>query len=194
MGRNLTVLLGSARLGRQSPGPARYLRQRLTALLGLAPGWLDLAEYRFPVMEQRMDELAELPPGLGEFSARLGEADGILIVAPEYKGGYPGVLKNALDYLPPRIFWRKPVGICTVSSGDLGGSNCLAQLRLVCLALGGVPIPTSLPVSRVQEAFEPNGSLRDQELAGKATTFLQELAWYTQALADQRRATAPAPA
>lgn len=193
MGQNITVLLGSARIGRQSPGPARYLHGRLAAILGQVPGWMDLAECRFPVMEQRMDEMAELPPGLGEFAARLGEADGILIVAPEYKGGYPGGLKNALDYLPPQIFRRKPVGICTVSSGDLGGGNCLAQLRLVCLALGGVAIPNSLPVSRVQEAFDPDGGLRDPEFAGRAANFLHELAWYTRALANHRHATAPVP-
>ena len=77
-----------------------------------------------------------------------------MIVAPEYKNGYPGSLKNAFDYLPAGILRRTPVGIVTVSSGGFGGLNCLAQLRLVCLAMGGVPIPVALPVSRVDEAFD----------------------------------------
>ena len=66
-----------------------------------------------------------------------------MIIAPEYKNGYPGSLKNALDYLRPEVFRRKPIGIVTVSAGGFGGINCLAQLRLVCLAMGEVPIPTS---------------------------------------------------
>jgi NAD(P)H-dependent FMN reductase len=186
----LSVLLGSARIGRQSSGPARYLHRRLGEFPDVDPVWLDLAEYRFPVMEQRMDETEDLPAGLGEFADTLARSDGILIVAPEYKNGCPGVLKNALDYLPPQILRRKPVGICTVSSGGFGGINCLAQLRLICLALGGAPIPASLPISRVEDAFSPEGMLLDEPLAGKAAGFLAELLWYSQAMASHRQCAA----
>ena len=109
-----------------------------------------------------------------------------MIVAPEYKNGYPGSLKNAIDYLEAGILRRKPIGIVTVSSGGFGGLNCLAQLRLVCLALGGVPIPVTLPVSKVDEAFDELGSLRDPKLAARVSPFLDELIWYTLALAHQR--------
>jgi NAD(P)H-dependent FMN reductase len=73
-------------------------------------------------MEQRLSEMKIAPPGLRSFSDKLEVADGLLIVSPEYKGGVPGVLKNALDYLKPSILRRKPVGICTVSSGGFGES------------------------------------------------------------------------
>ena len=46
-------------------------------------------------------------------------ADALIIVAPEYNNGYPGVLKNALDYLLPE-YERKPIGIVTVSAGGFG--------------------------------------------------------------------------
>jgi NAD(P)H-dependent FMN reductase len=183
----LSVLLGSSRIGRKSSGPALYLRRRLAGFPEVETIWLDLAEYRFPIMEQRMDEMDDLPPGLREFAAELSRSDGILIVAPEYKNGCPGVLKNALDYLPSQAFRHKALGICTVSAGGFGGINCLAQLRLICLALGGSPIPASLPVSRVESAFTPDGELLDEQLAGKAAGFLAELLWYTEAIANQRR-------
>ena len=109
-----------------------------------------------------------------------------MIVAPEYKNGYPGSLKNAFDYLPAGILRRKPIGIVTVSSGGFGGLNCLAQLRLVCLAMGGVPIPVAFPVSRVDEAFDEPGALRDPKLAARVGPFLDELIWYTRALAGPR--------
>ena len=128
------------------------------------------------------------PPGAIELSTKLTRADGLLIVAPEYKNGYPGSLKNALDYLEAGILRRKPIGIVTVSSGGFGGLNCLAQLRLVCLAMGGVPIPATLPVSRVDEAFDERGGLRDPKLAARLGPFLDELIWYTLALARQRAA------
>ena len=78
--------------------------------------------------------------------------------------------------------WRKPIGIVTVSSGGFGGLNCLAQLRLICLAMGGVPIPgRDFPVSRVEEVLDETGGLRDPKLAARIGPFLDELAWYTQA-------------
>ena len=110
-----------------------------------------------------------------------------MIVAPEYKNGYPGSLKNAFDYLEAGILRRKPIGIVTVSSGGFGGLNCLAQLRLVCLALGGVPIPVTLPVSRVEDALDEQGGLRDPKFAAQASTFLDELVWYTEALNGRGR-------
>lgn len=75
--------------------------------------------------------------------------------------GYPGVLKNALDYLLPE-YKRKPIGIVTVSAGGFGGINCLAQLRLVALGMGAFPILAALPVSRVQDAFDDAGNPLDQ--------------------------------
>lgn len=148
---------------------------------------LDLADYDFPLMEQRFEDMLEPPPGLSKLRQQLCKADGLIIVSPEYKNSYPGVLKNALDYFEAGILNRKPVGIATVSSGGFGGINCLAQLRLVCLAMGGVPIPAAFPVSRVKEAFGETGELVDQGLTPKLGKFLDELIWYTEALATHSR-------
>jgi hypothetical protein len=59
--------------------------------------------------------------------------------------------------------------------------------RLVCLAMGGVPIPVALPVSRVDEAFDEPGTLRDPQLAARFRPFIEELIWYVRALASPRR-------
>jgi NAD(P)H-dependent FMN reductase len=143
-------------------------------------------------MEQRLQEMEQLPPGLREFSDKLRRADGLLMVVPEYKNGYPGVLKNAFDYLEAGILRYKPIAICTVSSGEFGGLNCLAQLRLLCLALGGVPIPGTLPVCKVQETFDADGTVRDARLAKRLQPFLEELLWYVEAMVAQRMRTAGA--
>jgi NAD(P)H-dependent FMN reductase len=153
---------------------------------GIDTGLIDLADFDLPVMRHRLGETDDAPPGAVALRAKVVRADGLLIVAPEYKNGYPGSLKNALDYLEAGILRRKPIGIVTVSSGGFGGLNCLAQLRLVCLAMGGVPIPAALPVSRVDEAFDEQGAPRDSKLADRAGPFLAELVWYTQALARPR--------
>ncbi len=177
------VLLGSCRIGRRSGHVADLIVRTLRVRTGVATELFDLAEYEFPLMKQRLEEMHEPPALLARLRQQLCEADGLIIVAPEYKNGYPGVLKNALDYLEAGILSRKPVGIATVSSGGFGGLNCLAQLRLVCLAMGGLPIPATFPVSRVQEAFSETGELVDKGLTPKLGKFIDELIWYTEALA-----------
>jgi NAD(P)H-dependent FMN reductase len=183
----IPVLLGTIRAGRRSGDVARLVRDELGRRDGITTHLIDLAEYDFPVMRERLSQAERPPGGLREFSAALARADGLAIVAPEYKNGYPGALKNAFDYLDAGILRRKPIGIATVSSGGFGGLNCLAQLRLVCLAMGGVPIPVPFAVSRVNEAFDEQGQPRDPGLAARLGPFLDELIWYTRATALQRR-------
>ena len=180
---DLPIVLGSTRSGRQSGKVARFILSTMEEDPRLNTELLDLGDYNFPIMDQRLSEMDVAPPALQSFSDKLERADGLLIVSPEYKGGIPGVLKNALDYLKPGIFRRKPVGICTVSSGGFGGVNCLMQLRLTILALGGLPIPDALPISRIQELFDVKGQLMDESWSVRLRQFIDELLFYANALA-----------
>jgi NAD(P)H-dependent FMN reductase len=183
----IPALLGTIRASRRSAHAARLLLGQLDGRDEVATAPIDLADLDPPVMRHRLGESDAAPPGTVGLSEKLSRADGLLIVAPEYKNGDPGSLENAFDYLPAGILRRKPIGIVTVSSGGFGGLNCLAQLRLVCLAMGGVPIPVALPVSRVDEAFDQPGSLRDPKLAARVRPFIDELIWYVRALVSPRR-------
>jgi len=181
----IPVILGSTRRGRQSPKVARFIAERMRRSGKIETEILDLLEYNFPMMEERLRLRDDPPPRLREFAQRISRADAVIIVSPEYNSGYPGVLKNALDYLLPE-FKRKPIGIVTVSGGSFGGLSCLAQLRQVTLALGAFPIPASLPVSRVQDSFDEAGNPRDPAYEKRAESFLNELLWFTQAVAAQK--------
>jgi NAD(P)H-dependent FMN reductase len=182
--RNIPVLLGSRRVGRRSERVARFLLHGLSAREGIDTDLIDLAVVDLPILRERTEETENPPPSFPSFREKLAAADGLVIVSPEYKGGYPGVLKNALDHLEAGIFRRKPIGIVTVSSGAFGGLSCLAQLRLVCLAMGGVPIPVAFPVSSVDSVFDEAGNLLDPRLESRRGQFLDELLWYTRALAS----------
>jgi NAD(P)H-dependent FMN reductase len=186
----LPLLLGSVRIGRRSEGVARYLLAQLEPDPRFHPELLDLASYRFDLLERRVSDMAEVPEALQAFSRQLRESDALLIVSPEYKGGIPGALKNAIDLLEPGILRRKPVGICTVSTGGFGGLQCLNQLRLTILALGGVPIPESISISRVHERFDERGVLLDGAKGLETDPFLNELHFYGQALKQARQSAA----
>ncbi len=181
------VILGSVRRGRKSPVVARFVVERLRRSGKFEPELLDLAEYNLPIMEERLQFRDDPPPVVVEMGAKLARADAIVVVSPEYNNGYPGVLKNALDYFLPE-YKRKPVGIVTVSGGGFGGVNALAQLRLVFLSIGAYPVSLGLPVSRVQDAFDENDNPRDPLLEKAAAAFTAELLWLTEALTAKKLA------
>jgi NAD(P)H-dependent FMN reductase len=181
----IPIILGSTRRGRQSPKVARFLLERMRRTEQIETEILDLLDYNFPIMEERLRRRDDPPPRLKEFAEKIARADSIAIVTPEYNNGYPGVLKNALDYLLPE-YKRKPIGIVTVSAGRFGGLTCLAQLRLVTLGMGAFPIPASLPVSQVEESFDDSGDTKDPYYDKRVTGFIAELLWFTEAIATQK--------
>jgi NAD(P)H-dependent FMN reductase len=186
----IPVLLGSARVGRRSEAVAQFVLEQLRRHPQVGAELLDLAALDLPILRERTRQADAQPGGLRAFAAVVARADSLVVVSPEYKGAYPGVLKNALDSLDAWALGRKPVGIVTVSSGELGGVNCLVQLRHVCLSLGGLPIPDFLLVARVEEAFDARGAPTRPQFPARVGTFLDELIWYTEALARQRLARA----
>ena len=180
----IPIICGSTRRDRQSIKVARFVLKQLQARAGVDTELLDLMDYNFPIMEERLHRRDDPPARLKEFGEKIGRADSVIIVTPEYNNGYPGVLKNALDYLLPE-YERKPVGIVTVSAGGFGGINCLAQLRLVVIGMGAFPIPESLPVSRVHDSFKDDGTY-DPAYDKRAAEFLNEVLWFTEAIADRK--------
>ena len=78
------------------------------------------------------------PPAVIEMARRIGVADGVVVVTPEYNYSVPGALKNALDWLSrtdPAPFARKPVGIITASPGVIGGARAQYHLRQIMVFL-----------------------------------------------------------
>lgn len=120
-------------------------------------------------------------PKTSIFSEKVKKADGLIIVSPEYNHGYPGALKNTLDYLYEE-YARKPVGICGVSLGGLGGGRMVEQLRLVCVEFHMVPIREAIYFSNIQRLFDKEGKLLDESYLKRIDTFLKELFWYAKVL------------
>lgn len=181
----IPIILGSTRRARQSAKVARFVNERMRQYEQIETEILDLLEYNFPIMEERLRFRDDPPPRLVEFSGKIARADSVVIVTPEYNNGYPGVLKNSLDYLLPE-YRRKPIAIVTVSGGGFGGLNCLAQLRLVTLGMGAFPVPASLPISRVQDSFDEDGNPKDPVYEKRAKAFIEEVLWFTEAIATQK--------
>lgn len=182
----IPILLGSTRRGRQSGKAAKFVETRLGKRANTE--LLDLIDCDLPILRQRLRYDDTPPQNVVELGRKIERADALVIVSPEYNGGYPGVLKNTLDYFYEE-YHRKPVGIVTVSGGGFGGLNCLAQLRQVMLALGAYPIPAQLAISRVEESLAGDGTPFDAAYEERARKFFDELLWITAAIARQRAET-----
>jgi NAD(P)H-dependent FMN reductase len=154
---------------------------RLARLDGVDATLADLAAIDLPVMEERLGRIEPPPPGLPEFARAIETADALVIVSPEYNHGYPGVLKNALDYLLPQ-FKRKPVALVTVSKGGHGGVNAWAQLVTVLVYMGAIVLPQTVAVSRVQDAFDADGHALDAAYERRVDGMLAELRWLAERL------------
>lgn len=176
---NVPVLLGSVRRGRQSIKVARFARAGLEAN-GHKSWVMDLAEFDFPVMEERLHILDDPPNGLRGCSDQLRDADAVVVVSPEYNGGMPGVLKNALDYFHTE--WvKKPVGIISVSAGGFGGVQAQSQLQLHFLRVKALPI-ASMAVSYVGKSFNEDGSSNEERYGRAFTGFADTLTWYARVM------------
>src|SRR5438128_11774218 len=181
----IPVILGSIRRNRESAKVAKFAVNWLRRLEGVSTELLDLREFNLPMMEERLRFREDAPASALELSARINRADSIIIVTPEYSSGYPGVLKNALDYLKPE-YKRKPFGTITVSAAETGGVLCLAALRQVILHLGGIPIPASLPVAKVQDLFNSEGTPQDSSFLKRADYYFDDLMRFTTVHAELR--------
>ena len=97
------------------------------------------------------------------------EADGIVLVTPEYNYGPSGVLKNAIDWLSrmtPQPFAAKPIAMFGASGGVLGSARAQYQLRQIMVFLDGRPVnKPEVMIGAAQTRFA-DGKLTD-EATGK---------------------------
>jgi NAD(P)H-dependent FMN reductase len=174
---NVVIISSSIRTGRNSNRVADYLHSFVKENYNAKVEIADLDKYGFPLFNERLKNLKDPSPGTLEFTEKINNADGIIIVTPEYNGGYPASLKNVIDLLYNE--WkRKPVALCTVSSGPFGGAQVTTSLLFTLWKIGAWMVPAMLPIPKVQEQFDESGKATDPVSTDKrAKTFVDELFW-----------------
>ncbi|MEO7310462.1 MAG: NADPH-dependent FMN reductase [Chitinophagaceae bacterium] len=179
--KHIAIISASVRSGRKSHRVALYFEKYIQEhQLGTAE-ILDLAAYQFPVFEERL-KLQQTPlPAAVAFAEKIKTADGVIIVTPEYNGGYPAALKNVTDLLYTE--WkRRPIAICTVSDGMFGGTQVLTSLQFTLWKIGAWTVPAMFPVPKVETTFDETGNALDKEGTDKrASAYLNELLWCMEA-------------
>lgn len=90
----------------------------IEALVRLAPPGVSVEVYRglndLPHFNPDLED-DRLPPAVGDWRRRIGEADGLMICSPEYAHGVAGAMKNALDWLVPSLEFPQ-TAVCLINA------------------------------------------------------------------------------
>ncbi len=181
MSLKIGIISASVRKGRNSHRVALYFQNYLQENKLADSTMIDLKVYDFPIFEERLSHDENPTEAMLAFAKTITACDGIIIVTPEYNGGYPASLKNAIDLLHPE--WkRKPIGIATVSAGVFGGTQVITSLQFSLWKIGALMVPATFPVPNVEKSFDEKGLPSDSvEIDKRAKIFVSELLYWINA-------------
>lgn len=129
-----------------------------------------LTDFALPFYDADAEAEHGSPSGVRELQELVAAHDALLIATPEYNGGYPALLKNAIDWVSrPRLdgspgttlLLGKVAALVSASPGQLGGLRAQMGMRTVLEKLGILVIPQSFALSAAHEAFNDEGLIKD---------------------------------
>lgn len=173
----IPVLLGTNRKLRNSVFVARWLLEQMQQRPEIDGKLFDVADFALPHDDYGQGIKESFP----EWRDAIVNADGLILVTPEYNHGYPGSMKSVLDLLLPEYI-HKAVAFVGVSAGPWGGTRVIESLLPVVRELGLAATFTDLNFPRVQKTFAEDGKLVDLAYEKRAKEFLDELVWMSHAL------------
>lgn len=173
---NIQIIIGSTRPGRLGLPIGKWLLQEINNLnLKDAKFELvDLADYNLPLLDE-----SNLPAmqkyendHTKKWSGKISEADGFIILTPEYNHAVPAALKNSIDYL--FMEWKyKPMAF--VSYGAVGGVRAIEQLVNAAVGVNAFPLRDQLHVYEPWVAIDDEGKVKPENIKGDLTVLAENL-------------------
>lgn len=174
----LVAIAGSIRQG-------SFNQMLLEAALEVAPKdvTIDVASIKGIPLYDGDVELGGIPEPVKTLKEKIANADGLLLVTPEYNHSMPGTFKNAIDWCSrppadaPRVFRDKAVAMMGATPG-VGGTRFAQTGWLPVLRVLGMRLFTGrmIYVANAGKAFDEKGRLTDETVKGLLPKFMQEFA------------------
>lgn len=130
---------------------------------------IDLRDFPLPLFDGDLEARDGLPANGRKLKDLFLAHHGLLISAPEYNSSITAVLKNTIDWVsrpvpgeaPLACFDGKVACLMSASPGVLGGLRGLVHVRAILGNIKVLVLPDQVAVSKANEAFSSDGSLKD---------------------------------
>lgn len=170
----IALIVGTNRPGNNTRKVARDL-EGIYADLKVPLRVLDLAELPPEIFSPAA--YADKPKAFQPFADAVLQSAGLVVIAPEYNGSLPGVLKYFIDMLKfPESFDRRPVCLIGVATGMWGALQPVEQLQQIFTYRKAYVYPERVCLPHIQDLLDANGHLKDAEalrrLKGQAEGFI----------------------
>ena len=178
----IEIISGSSREQSVTNRIALYLQMELKEKTDYEVNILDVRNHFLPELQQVFTSVEATPPEYKLLAERIFNADGFILVSPEYNGSFSAAMKNLLDHFPKQH--HKVFGIATASPGALGGIRAAIQLQQLIFALFGIGSPFMLVVPNIEKKFDEKGNLLDASFQKSVDTFINEYLWLAEKVAS----------
>lgn len=158
----------------------KLIRQAIELITQSAEVQVDHADYRefeMPIYDGDLEEKSGIPSGGLELIRRIRAANGLVISTPEYNGGIPGTLKNAIDWVSrddSDPLDGKPILLLGASPGSLGSIRGLWHTRVPFEVLGAFVYPEMFGLPKAHQAFGESGALADSKILARLEKLITE--------------------
>ncbi len=166
-------LCGSLRKDSINQKLSKALQKKVKAA-GVKTGEINLATYDLPLYHGDL----KTPTGVKKLISRMKGFDGIIIVSPEYNGGLPPVLKNAIDWTSTVEMGHisgKVFGIASCSPGPMSGIMAMRQIQFIMMRLGADLVPAQTGCGLADKAFDKKGELTAQPASSFADKMIEQM-------------------
>ena len=160
----INILSGTDRPDSTSMKVSEYIYPKLKGY-GAQSDIISLRD--FPIKDIAGGRYGEKIPSIQEFNKKVLNCDGLIMVIPEYNGGFPGILKLFIDYLPfPKAFDKLPIAFIGEADGAFGALRPVEQMQMVCNYRNAYLFPERVFIQRVNKQFSLTEGF-ENELTGQ---------------------------
>jgi chromate reductase len=164
----ILVIPGSLRTGSHNARLAAAAGYQF-AQAGVEVTRISLSDFPLPIYDGDLQTRSGVPKHAVNLKRMMSAHHGVLIVTPEYNSSVPPLVKNAIDWVSRvqdahetryQVFRGRPFAIAAASESRIGGTRCLAALRLILSACHATVIPNQLALSFAGEAYDDMDRLK----------------------------------
>ena len=158
----ITQILGTNRTDSNTARLGRFV-QKIYEKHGVALDNIDLKELPNELFQP--SAYAEKPPSFKPMTDKVLNSKGLLIIAPEYNGSFPGILKYFIDMLPfPESFEDRPVAFIGLAAGEWGSLRSVEQLQGIFSYRNAYIYPKRVFIPGAMQKFDAEGNFNDSKI------------------------------